>query len=269
MRILINALSGIGDAIMFSPALSILKKHLPDSEVDMLVMFPQVEQLYRGNPDINRIYFIDFMKQSKFRSLREVLKIKKNRYDHSINVYPSNRKEYNIVQYMLGAKNRIAVRYDHVSRANWDFLNSTLKDEVINRHNTLQNFDMVKLIVPEAAESELGPYRINFSINEMVFAKEYLIDNDLMGKFLVGFHAGSAVLKGHINKRWAVEKYITLAQKLNADYGVKLMLFGTEKDINGRIHEETKAFSFIPPTSHIMDSLALMKSCNLFVSNDT
>lgn len=269
MRILINALSGIGDAIMFSPALSVLKKHLPDSEVDMLVMFPQVEQLYRNNPDISRIYFADFMKQSKLKSLKEVLKIRKNRYDYSINVYPSNRKEYNLVQYLLGAKEKIAIRYDHVSRTNWDFLNKTLKDEVLNRHNVLENFDMVKFIVPEAKESELGPFRIHFSIEDMVFAKEYMIDNDLMHKFLVGFHAGSAVLKGHINKRWAAEKYIKLAKQLHEKHNAEILLFGTETDVNGKIHEETKEFSFIPAASNIMESLALMKRCNLFVSNDT
>jgi heptosyltransferase II len=269
MRILINALSGIGDAIMFSPALSVLKKHLPDSEVDMLVMFPQVEQLYRNNPDISRIHFVDFMKQSKLRSLIEVLKVRRNHYDHSINVYPSNRKEYNLVQYMLGARNRIAVKYDHVSRSNWDYLNNTLKKEELNRHNALENFDMVKLIVPEAMESELGAYQIHFLIDEMVFAKEFMIDNELLDKFLVGFHAGSAVLKGHINKRWAAEKYIKLANQLHTEHNAKILLFGTENDVNGRIYEQTKEFSYIPATKSIMESLALMKKCRLFVSNDT
>jgi heptosyltransferase-2 len=269
MRILINALSGIGDAIMFSPALSVLKKHLPDSEIDLLVMFPQVEQIYRHNTDINRIYFIDFMKQPKLRSLKEVMKIRKNRYDHSINVYPSNRREYNLVQFLLGAKNKIAVRYRHVSKANWDFLNNTLKKEELNRHNVLENLDLVKKIIPEATESEIGPFKIPFSTGEMVFAKEYLIDNGLIDKFLIGFHAGSAVLKGHINKRWAAEKYIELAKRLHEIHNAKILLFGTEKDVNGKIHAETEDYSFIPATSNIMESLALVKHCRLFVSNDT
>src|SRR6478735_3176152 len=126
MRILINALSGIGDAIMFSPALTLLKKHHPDSQIDMMVMYRQVEEIYRENPAVNKIYFIDFLNQPKTKSLKQVLALKKNKYDASVNVYPSNRREYNLIQFLIGAAKKIAVRYNHFSRSNWDFLNNTL-----------------------------------------------------------------------------------------------------------------------------------------------
>ncbi|MBZ0204591.1 MAG: glycosyltransferase family 9 protein [Ignavibacteria bacterium] len=269
MRILINALSGIGDAIMFSPALAVLKKHLPEAKIDMLVMYRQVEDIYRNNPNVNNVYFIDFMKQSKIKSLKEVLVLRKNRYDASINVYPSNRKEYNLVQFMLGAKKRIAIRYNHVSRANLDFLNTTLKKEELNRHNVLENFDLVKTLISDAAEEELGPFIVNFSIEDKTNARKHLIDAGLMNNFLVGFHAGSATLKGHIHKRWAAEKYAELAKVLYNKYDARVILFGTENDVNSRIHEATKDFSYIPPANGIMESLALMQRCNFFVSNDT
>ncbi len=269
MRILINALSGIGDAIMFSPALAVLKKHLPKAEVDMLVMYRQVEDIYRNNPGVNNVYFIDFMKQSKLKSLKEVMALRKNSYNASINVYPSNRKEYNIVQYLLGAKQRIGVRYNHVSKANLDFLNTTLKQEELNRHNVLENFDLVKSLVPDAVEEELGPFVLNFSIDDKTRARKYLIDSGLMDSFLVGFHAGSAVLKGHIHKRWAAEKYIELAEMLNSRYGAKILLFGTEKDVNSKIHQGTRGISHLLPEDGIMQNLALMQNCSLFISNDT
>lgn len=269
MRILINALSGIGDAIMFSPALAVLKKHLPQAEVDILVMYRQVEDIYRNNPDVSEIYFIDFMKQSKLKSLKEVMSLRRNRYDASINVYPSNRKEYNLVQFMLGANKRIAVRYDHVSASNLDFLNTTLKKEELNRHNVLENFDLVKKVVPNAKEEELGPFTINFSMDDKTRARKFLIDSGLLDSFLVGFHAGSAVLKGHIHKRWAAENFIELAEVLYNKYNARIILFGTEEDVNTKIHDATKDFSCIPTANGIMDSLALMQNCNLFVSNDT
>jgi ADP-heptose:LPS heptosyltransferase len=64
MRILVNALSGIGDAVMFSPALRVLKRSAW-LRIDMLVMFSQVGDIYRFNKNIHRIYFIDFLHQSK------------------------------------------------------------------------------------------------------------------------------------------------------------------------------------------------------------
>jgi heptosyltransferase-2 len=269
MRILINALSGIGDAVMFSPALAVLKKHLPNSQIDMLVMFGQVGEIYKLNKNVNKIHFIDFLHQSKFKSLREIYRIRRNRYDVSIDVYPSNRKEYNLLNFMLGAKRRIATKYLNYSRPNWDYLNTQLKEEVKNRHNVLENFDLVKLLAPDAKEEELGDIIIDVSIDDEVYATDYLIDNELMDKFLVGFHAGSATFKRHINKRWAKEKYIRLAEKLHEQCNAHILLFGTENDVNKFIYERAKDFTYIPKEKTMMQSIALMEKCKLFVTNDT
>jgi heptosyltransferase-2 len=269
MRILINALSGIGDAVMFSPALAVLKKHVPNSQIDMLVMFEQVGHIYKLNRNVNRIYFIDFLHQSKFKSLLEIYRIRRNRYDVSIDVYPSNRKEYNLLNFMLGARRRIATKYLNFSRSNWDFMNTQLKEEIKDRHNVLENFDLVKLLAPEAEEYELGDLEVDVAIEDEVFATDYLIDRQIMDSFLVGFHAGSATFKRHINKRWAADKYINLAEILHERYKAHILLFGTEKDVNDYIYENTIDFSSIPKDKNIMQSIALMEKCKLFVTNDT
>jgi heptosyltransferase-2 len=269
MRILINALSGIGDAFMFSPALSVLKKHVPDARIDMLVMYPQVKEIYGLNKNVEKVFFIDFLNQSKMKSLIQVLKLRKNKYYASINVYPSNRKEYNLINFLLGAKKRIAVRYSHFSRSNLDFLNNCLKDEVKDRHNVLENFDLIKFLAPGAKEDEAGGCEIEIDIENEVKATEFLIDNLLTDKFLVGFHAGSATLKGHINKRWAAEKFVKTAKLLHEKFMARILLFGTESDVNEKIHNEIKSFAFIPNPGNILQSLSIMERCKLFISNDT
>jgi heptosyltransferase II len=269
MRILINALSGIGDAIMFSPALALLKKHLPDSKIDMMVMFKQVEEIYRNNPAVNKIYYFDFIHKPKYESFKDALTLRKNKYDASINVYPSNRKEYNGIQYIVGAKKRIAKRYNHYSKRNLDFLNNYLTDEIKDRHNVLQNFDLIKFLVPNAKEEELGGFDIKVSMDDEVFAQKYFIDNVLNDKLVIGFHAGSATLKGHINKRWDWRKYTELARELHKKHYAHIILFGTEKDVNEKIYNEIKSIAYVPKVNGIMQSLALMKKCSLMVSNDT
>jgi heptosyltransferase-2 len=170
---------------------------------------------------------------------------------------------------MLGAKRRIGTKYNNFSRENWDFLNTDLKKEVKDRHNVLENFDLIKIIAPEANEDELPGLEINVSLEDEIFAAEYLIDTGISGKMLVGFHAGSALFKRHINKRWSADKYVELAKKLNEKYGASILLFGTEKDVNKYIHEKTPGISVIPKNENIMRSIALMEKCSLFVSNDT
>lgn len=269
MKILIIALSGIGDAIMFSPSLSLLKKSLPESQIDLLVMFPQVKEIYETNANVSNIYFIDFLKQSKLKSLKQVLSLRKNKYDHSINIYPSNRKEYNIINYLIGAEQRIATKYLNYSKSNLDILNTMLKLEIKNRHNVLENFDLIKLIVPSVEEGDISHYEIYLNPEEESFAKKFVNKNNLHQNLLVGFHAGSATFKRHINKRWDSNKFAELARLLNRKHNAFVLLFGTEKDVNEKIYNQTKEISLIPNTNKITESMALIKKCQIFISNDT
>lgn len=268
MRILINALSGIGDAVMFSPALALLKKHKPEAIIDIMVMFAQVEQIYKANKNINKVYFIDFLNQSKLKSLWKVMKLKKNGYDATINVYPSNRKEYNFINWLLGANMRIATKYNHYSFSNWHFLNTNLVPEIKDRHNVLQNYDLIKLLAKDAEEKELDGYDVSIDIDDEVYATGYLIDNLLTDKFLVGFHPGSATFKRHVNKRWDADKFVELAKELHKRYTVRILLLGTEKELNQTIYNKIQSFAYIPDFSNIMHTVALMEKCKLFIAND-
>jgi heptosyltransferase-2 len=269
MRILINALSGIGDALMFSPALALLKKHSPESTIDIAVMFKPVEDLFKNNPHVNNIYFIDFLKQSRIKSLKQTLALKKNNYDASINVYPSNRREYNIVQYLEGAKVKIGTKYNNYSRSNLDFLNTRLIDELKDRHNVIENFELVKAIFPNINGDELGRLEIYLTARDGEFAERYFNENVLNNDLVIGFHAGSAIFKGHINKRWSAVKYAALAKRLGEFYNAKILLFGTEKDVNEKIQTIGGKNVLIPKTDNLLQSLALMEKCHIFVSNDS
>jgi len=145
VKILINALSGIGDALMFSPALKVVKNKFPDAKIDMLAMFKSVQQMYKYNPYLNEIYFIDFLHQSKIKSIKEIYSIRKKQYDIIINTYPANRFEYNILSFMLGGKKRIATKYLKTSFTRFNFLNTALSDEQPNTILTMYSKISIRL----------------------------------------------------------------------------------------------------------------------------
>lgn len=268
MKILINALSGNGDALMFSPSLRLLKEKLPGSEIDMLVMFRSVKEMYQQNPFINKIHFIDFLKQSKLKSLAEVRRLKNNEYDYSINVYPANRLEYNIVNAFLGAKEKIAHHYTHTEFSRAEFLNDILIDEIKDRHNVLQNLDLIKPIV-DVKDNEAGQMEIFISDEDKAKAGEWNGTVNSENKYLIGFHPGSSVLKNHIHKRWDKNKYAELGNRLIKDHNAKILLFGNEFDLNNEINSLMKNEGIIASTDNYMDSISRMEYCKLFISNDT
>ena len=123
MKILILALSGIGDALMFTPALKLLRQSLPSAQIDALVMYQGNKEIYAGNPNLNKVIHFDFLKEGALNSLKFILGLRK-KYDVTINVYPSNRKEYNVINFLLGAKKRVGVKYLRMNNVNLGWLNN-------------------------------------------------------------------------------------------------------------------------------------------------
>src|SRR3972149_2394756 len=95
MKILVLALSGIGDALLFTPALKLLRK----------------------------------------------------KYDTSISVYPSNRIEYNIINFLIGAKKRAGIKYLRSNNRNLGFLNNIRVKENDSAHNVQTNIKLVEKLL--------------------------------------------------------------------------------------------------------------------------
>ena len=268
MRILVNALSGIGDALMFSPLLKLLKVKLPNHDIDIMVMFKSVSEMFRYSPYISNIYFIDFLKQPKTDSLRQLVELRRKKYDISINVYPSNRLEYNLVNYFIGASKRLGHKYTHPGFFRGEFLNNKPVREKKNRHNVLQNLDLIKQII-DVQDDELNGLEVFLNENEENSAKLWLTKTGIAEGNLIGFHAGSALLKNHIHKRWDYRKYAELGNLLLDKYKSQILLFGTETELNNKINELMGGRAIYASTNNYMDSMARLKLCRLFVSNDT
>jgi len=107
MKILIVCLPGIGDALMATTMIRLLKQKNPDAQIDVACMFGAVEYIFKNNPDINSIYRLPLYKENKLKGLRQIFNLRKNKYDISIVAFPAFRREYHLVHRLIGAKKRI------------------------------------------------------------------------------------------------------------------------------------------------------------------
>ena len=271
MKILILALSGIGDALMFTPALRLLRSELPDARIEALVMYKGVKDMYDRNPALDEVYYFDFLKEGPVRSLKFLMGLR-NKYDVSINVYPSNRKEYNIINFLVGAGKRAGVKYLRKDLQNLGDLNNLRVTENDHTHNVQTNIKLVEKLLGKNFSEEpplLFPLKMedeNFALN--FFSSHNLTDTDL----LVGFHPGSATLKNHIKRRWEPEKFSELGRRLIDDKGAKILIFGgpEENDLKKTIKNDINSENvWIIESGNLAESAALMARCNVFVSNDS
>ncbi|MFA3782416.1 glycosyltransferase family 9 protein [Melioribacteraceae bacterium 4301-Me] len=271
MRILINALSGIGDALMFTPALTKLKEELPEAKIDALVMFKGVKDIYERFGEIDKVIYHDFLNASKISSLKLVLSLRK-KYDISINVYPSNRKEYNLINFLIGSKKRAAVKYLRKDFENFGFLNNLTIRENDSLHNAEENINLISKILNKNI-NDFPPYKINLNDDEINFAKKFLSNSGIAeNDIVIGFHPGCSPLKNHTKRRWEPEKFAALGKMLIKKYNAFILIFGgnEEDELKQRIINliESKK-SINVQTNTLLQTAALMKRSNVFVSNDS
>lgn len=271
MRILVLALSGIGDALMFTPSLEIIKQKNPEAVIDALVMFRGAEQFYSKLPEINEVFYHDFIRSNIFNSLFFVLGLRK-KYDITFNVYPSNRREYNIINFLIGAKKRVGFDYIRKNFINLGFLNNLRLTEDDKLHNVEENVRITELALETNAE-DIPALNFPLDKSEEEYASDYLAKiNVKQNDFIVGIHAGCSVLKNHINRRWSPEKFAKVSKHLISKHNAKILIFGgpDEDELKDSIVNSVESEEVINvKTGDILQTAAVMKYCKLFISNDS
>lgn len=271
MKILIIALSGIGDALMFTPALKLLRKNLPDAQIDALVMYNGANEIYESNHNLNNVIYFNFIQEGVFKSLKFLFQIRK-KYDAAVNVYPANRKEYNIINYFIGAKKRAGVVYLRKDRSNLGFLNNIRVVENDEIHNVQTNIKLCEAIVGKKIVEE-PELEYTLPENQIAEAEKFISDLGISSNDLViGFHPGCATLKNHIKRRWEPEKFAELGKKLIEKHSARILIFGgpEENDLKEKIFsligsEKVKIIN----AESLTLSTAILKRCNVFVTNDS
>lgn len=270
MKILILALSGIGDALMFTPSVILLNKHIPEAQIDALVMFRGVKDIYERINLINEVHYFNFLKEGRISSLKYVAGLRKN-YDVTINVYPSNRKEYNIISRIIGAKKRCGVKYLRRDFQNLGWINNIRITESDSRHNVQTNILLCQKLLGIKNSDEPS---LMFPLNneDEIFAQKFLAVNKILNDDLViGFHPGCATLKNHIKRRWEPQKFVQLGKTLIENRKAKILLFGgpDEEELKNEISKGIGASNFVVNTDNLAQTAALMKRCKVFITNDS
>jgi heptosyltransferase-2 len=271
MKILIITLSGIGDALMFTPALKLLRKSLPDAELDALVMYRGAKEIFESNPNFNKVIHFNFLEEGASKSLKFLLQLRK-KYDASINVYPANRKEYNFISFLIGAKERAGVVYLRKNRTNLNSLNNIKVLENDNVHNVRTNIKLCEALIGKKY-SEEPPLEFQITNEEKDKARKYFNEVGISSEELVvGFHPGCATLKNHIKRRWEPEKFAELAKKLINNHSAKILIFGgpEEKELKEQISSliNSERVNVVNAES-LTKSSAIMQRCKIIVTNDS
>jgi heptosyltransferase-2 len=112
-----------------------------------------------------------------------------------------------------------------------------------------------------------------FNNEDLEYSEKYFLKcNITTDQTVIGFHPGCAIFKNHIKRRWEPEKFSELGKKLINDFNAKILIFGGADEIELKNQVANKINStnvFVIETENLAQSAAIMKRCNLFVTNDS
>ncbi|MEN2994317.1 MAG: glycosyltransferase family 9 protein [Thermodesulfovibrio sp.] len=263
MKVLILPLYGIGDTLMTTPAIEIIKKSI-ECKIVNICMFNSTYEILKNNPFIDELIYFPFLEKGIMKSLKFIFSLEK--FDYSINFYPSNRKHYNILSFLIGSKYRVGHRYIKRDFMELNFLkNKTLKEDV-NLHNVEENLKLLSFLGIKTDES---PKMRIYLDEEEISHGQRIIKSMSKRDLKVGIHTGTSSFKGHKKRRWQREKFLEL---VNIFPDIDFFLFGTEEENqeNDFIFNNAKHNNVIViKNKPIREVASMITHLNAFVSNDS
>ena len=263
-KILIINPGGIGDLIMFTPALQILKNNFPEAKIDVFTIFtPASGQIFRGGGIVKRIFYFDWNKNNLFEKVKFIYKLRKEKYDLAIIPTDVNPFLGSLFTFLIGAKFRLGEYrifktffYTHQAKAD------------INVHKVYSDLNLLRALGLKI-EKIPGPI-FELGKEDKQFAEEIILQIGAKNKILIGFHPGAGEKMQF--KVWNKENFIKLGRKILENYnGAYLILFGgpKEKEICREIKEKIGGNVFLATNFSLKQVAALIDNCRIFVSSDS
>lgn len=272
MRIAVLCLPGIGDSLMATPMIRLLRKKYPKARIDLVCMFAGVAYCFKNNKNIDNIYHLLLYKEPLLKGIWDIVQLRKNKYDISLLAFPAYRREYHIVQFLIGAKKRVSHIFTKGFWNEMNFLDTTQIEANEFVHNVQNNLHLLTGIGIKEKELQTKlSYDLFLDKKDVVFGEEYIKKLTWQKEKIIGIHPGSINSAAGLYKRWPVENFAELIQQLIKKRKKVLIFVGPfELDLGKKILDLIKYNKNCKLVAHVSfgQSLGILSQISTLVSND-
>lgn len=255
-KILIIRLSSIGDIVLSTPLIRVLRKKFPSTQIDFIVK-KEFSELLKFNPHLTNLIEFDTSK-----GFKELLKLKgqvlKEKYDLIIDIHNNLRSVF--LRTFSGAKvlkvnKRVFKRFLLVKFKINLYKNTTPVAqkyiETVSQLSIKNDNQGLELFVPNDV-IDIAKDKINFSESERYIA--------------------IAPSAKHETKRWLPERFAELGDRLMEKFNTKIILMGGKEDIQRcKVVEsmmKNKPINICGKTS-LLESAGILSICEMLITNDS
>jgi heptosyltransferase-2 len=272
MKILVLCLPGIGDALMATPMIKVLRAEFPKAKIDVGCMFSGVQYLFRHNPSVNSAYYLPLYRHSTIKGVLSLLPFRSKKYDISILAYPSFRREYHIVSWILGAKKRISHKFSQGYWSEFNFLDTDHVEVDEDVHILINNMNLLsKLGVDWKKKHKPNDFVYDLTLDkkDSEFGKQYIKKLGWKGH-IIGLHPGSINSRVGMMKRWPIEEFVDLTKDLIKKKKKVLVFVGPDElDLGKKLVSQINSKSVhLIENLKLNQALGVLKQVDLLVTND-
>ncbi|HEU4963870.1 MAG TPA: lipopolysaccharide heptosyltransferase II [Bacilli bacterium] len=265
MRVVVIKFGAIGDMVFTTPLLREVSRFA--SHVGVLTL-PWSRAVYEHHPEVDRLHLFDPWRAQGFGRVklawRIVRELRRERYDLAVILHRSPLAP--LLALLAGIRQRIGF----AQRGGRLLLTGAVPFDG-ERHEVLRNLSVLEAIGREGALGSLVPRTEMFLPQETsldpFFRKKAGADDSVIGLF-----PGGGVNPGmtFAYKRWPVEKFARLAQRLVAD-GHRVAIFGGREDeeLCHAVQEAIGGVGYWGIGRSLAEFGRSVQRCALFVGGDT
>ena len=258
-KILIIKLRYIGDVLLATPTVRAIKAARPDVRVTMMVN-RGTEDVLSGNPDLDEVIVLD--KGSLTEQSRLVAGLRRRRFDLVIDLTDGDRSAF--LSWTSGAPVRIG--FNDEDRWRGHYYTQVIQSEPGVRHRIDRDLEALKPLSIQASSKDpqlwLTPEEEN--------SADRLLDQ-------LGVHGSQSMVilqpgARYWFKAWPLERYAELADRLTSQHGCRVLIGGSDQDIEPaqQIRQMAKSSPInAAGRTTIKQFAAIVKKSALFVGSDS
>jgi predicted lipopolysaccharide heptosyltransferase III len=259
-KILIIKLRAIGDVVLAIPVISNVRKAFPEATIDFLTERPATHVVLE-HPDLDSVLILD-KNYLPVKRLTEYIKfvssLKRTKYDLVFDLFGNPRSAF--LSYFTGAKYRVGYNF-RLRKLFYTHVTENRGDQV---HEVEFNLDALRRLGIAIVEKQLY-FPVNDSAREYI--SHFWIDHELEDRFVVAINASG----GWSTKRWPLEYFAQLGDKITNTYGATILLIWGpgERQQADQIAALMKTPAVLAPATNLKQLAALLERCGLMVTNDS
>lgn len=255
--ILVTFLMQLGDLVLTTPFLSVLRKSAPDAKITYLIDEKWYD-IVSCNPDIDEVLTIDRKgRDNSFTALwRYTSILKEHNFDYLININASERCSF--LAAFSGAKYKTGITHS---------LFSLKFDRVLQLNRILHTADMYVDVLQQLGADDLSNEGLKIIPPQRCIEEAERFFAGMAGDRLIGFNIGSA----SATKKWMPERFAQVADHV-ANKGFIPVFFGSgaeRPDVEETVGKMKNKAVIATGEFSIGELTAAIRKMKLFVTNDS